>query len=443
MDDSSSDESNPFSSKFEAKSLETTPRSKEQGEAFSTPSNRYSDKYNNSTLAALSGTNTGDYDNVMYTTNPHHITYFDRNFNQKRSQWESPGGKSGGNNMDVGQPGSYSPLAMPPSRPSRASKRHPHYSPSRMEPHLPYSEAKSLEQSYQSPNASQTLDRSAVGSTPNISSLNRSTSDAHLYPELPSHGPYWNRPNQKSNYNSLKRGSDPCLSLPSSSFNSLSNQRPLRLSRSQLGVPPKHVESTRSLSQMPEDETFLRSNVMPDAQFSSKYLPGETPKSKMFLPTVDSTFYTPGKAGNKTDYSTQVRAMWDHQQLPSKQHPVPSPETVTLRDLAMAGNATGGKKIQKSNAGAEVHQNFVQNPGFVAVSPEQKPSRPFGSKGQGERPKKYETVQFLFNQVLDANACLDIFTIRNACFNCSASILFNNIHAMSSWCVIKFNVNCE
>ncbi|RUS78107.1 hypothetical protein EGW08_014115 [Elysia chlorotica] len=405
LDDSSSDESNPFSSKFETKSLESTPRSREQGEAYSTPNVRYSDKYNNSTLAALSGTNTGDYDNVMYTSAPQHITYFDRNFKQKGHLWGNTGGKSAGHSSDsIGQSGSHSPLStVTPSRPSRSSKRHPHYSPSRIEPQSSYSEGKSLEQCYQSPNtshSSHTLERSAAGSTPDIvCSLNRSTSDAHLYPEPPSHGPYWNRPNQKSNFNSLKRGSDPCLSLPSSSFSCVSNQRPLRLSRSQLGAPPRHVESSRSLSQMPEDDIFFKSNLMHQdaAQFPSKYTPGETPRGKMFLPTAESSPYAPATAKSEhtpTDYSTQVRAMWD-QQPPSKHQIVHTPETLTLRDLAMAGNASAGKKMQKTNsAGLEGSQNFVQNPGYVAVSPDQKPHKPFGYKGQGERPHKYETLDF-------------------------------------------------
>ncbi|GFR80594.1 rho GTPase-activating protein 17 [Elysia marginata] len=386
LDDSSSDESNPFSSKFEAKSVESSFH-REQGETPFTNNMHYGERYNDSKLTALSGTNTGDYDNVMYTMNPHHVAYFGSHYSPRGVQSGSSVAKNEGNDMgSFGQPGSSTPSIMPPSRPSRLLKRHPHYSPVRMESQ---SEIKSWEQSYHSPGTSQTLDRSAIGSTPNISSLNRSTSDAHLYPEPPSHGPHWNRPSQKSNFNSLKRGSDPCLSLPSSNFNSLSNQRPLRLSRSQLGAPPKHVESTRSLSQMPEHVPLTGSNIGPDSHFSSKYMSGEsigdTPRSKMFLPTANLYPQVTTKAGNKTaDYSTQVRAMWDSQQSPSRQCPAPSQETiVTLRDLAMSGNTSDSKKVPMNSPGAETyHQNFVQNPGFVAVSPDQKPNRPIGTKGQ-------------------------------------------------------------
>ena len=416
-DDSSSDESNPFSSKFEAKSLENTPKVKKQGEAFSTPNMQYSDRYD-SKLGALSGTNTGDYDNVMYAVNPHHVSFSSSRYNQQGPQRETTVGRIGGNSHtdSYGPSGPQSSTIMPPSRPSRLTKKQSYFTPSRMETHLPFSDAKSMEHSYHSPNASQTLDRTSTGSTPNIScSLNRSTSDAHLYPDPPAHGPYWNRPNQKSNFSSLKRGSDPCLSMPSSNSNSLSNQRPLRLSRSQLGAPPTHVESTRSLSLMPEDVSLLGISPAQDNKFSTSFPGnsiGETPRGAIFLQAEDSPTYSPSsiKAGSHPkDYSTQVRAMWDHQPSALKQPPALGSESVTLRDLAMSGNMStpGGKKIHKSSTGAEGHQSFVQNPGFVAVSPDQKSCRPIGSRGQGEMPQKYQMAQLLFFQILDANACLD------------------------------------
>ncbi|GFO00598.1 rho GTPase-activating protein 17 [Plakobranchus ocellatus] len=378
-EDSSSDESNPFSSKFSEKLYESTPKSKEQlsKEEPSVSATDVQPRSYERKLAAFTGTDTGDYDNILYTLTPHHLKYPESNFNQRRQQ---------GKLDSFGQ----AKTQAPPSRPSRLAKRHPQVAASPLEHNPLYSDEKTKEESCYPSSKYRSLERSAAGPSSYKNPLNRSTSDAHLYLTSPSQNPIWHTPNQKSDFNSLKRGSDPCLALPTSNFNNSSNQRPLKFSRSQLGMPPKLYESATPLSQMSEVHDFTRRSYMPEVQLSSKYGDAypvsDTPRGKSFQSIDEPVVLAQVQGGNNRapDYSMQVRAMWDQpQHLLPKQRAAASPEPVTLRDLAMSGYVHGDK-LQKSGRITQMqHQGSKQiSENLSGLSHEQRVHKPSGTKRQ-------------------------------------------------------------
>lgn len=248
------------------------------------------------------------------------------------------------------------PAPVPPSRPSRMTKRSLPLVSEHSSPYPTFSRTLSQSAFPSSPNSLETMicqpqelqqpnAKYLTGSTPNISLYNRMEDDVYTGYR----GPFWNRPSQKFDFNSLKRGSDPCITPPPpSQFGISSNQKTLKLSRSQLPTPPKPGDIPKSQSppqgEIPKPE---RSQSQP---LMSRSQQGITPVDKSFHQDTYSTAFalTSLGAGSKSsDYLTRVRAMWDdrHQQ----QCPKFGPASEKSYKGAVA-NETNSKGIESSDS---------------------------------------------------------------------------------------------
>ncbi|CAG5117883.1 unnamed protein product, partial [Candidula unifasciata] len=295
-----------------------------QTSASLTPGGRRNGHY-----VPLGATNTGDYDNIMYTISPYNPLYRSGTFT-RGSTFSSVDRRGSADNVLTF--GKQHPAPVPPSRPSRTSKR---TLPLVSEQSSPFSTfARSMSQS-PSPGSQQSVEtepcvpeeprnphaRYFAGSTPNISSLPYSRIEDEGFTGY--HGPLWNRPNQKSDFHSLKRGSDPCIIPPPPQFTIAGGHKSTKLSRSQLGTPPKPGEVSRSPTS-PQSE-MLKSPVDLSLTSRTHHTQDITPVDKSFHQDAYSTAFalTSLGAGSKsTDYLTRVRAMWDdHHQLHTKYGP--------------------------------------------------------------------------------------------------------------------------
>ncbi|XP_059151368.1 rho GTPase-activating protein 17-like isoform X1 [Physella acuta] len=331
-EESSSDETNPFSEKYESKSsLDLECRVEKEkgdpGESLMSGGRR------NGHCVESSSTNTGDYDNIMYTVNPLNPMY--RSSTLSRTHPVAGSDTRRGSADNILNLGKRTSPPLPPSRPSRLSKK---MSPVQSD-HLPgysclsrsesQSSCSDTNQSVCSLNPTmhtphQSKSRFVVGSTPNITSLPGSRMDEETYSGF--QGPLWNRPSQKVNFNTLKRGSDPCITSPPPQFVVSSSQRPLKISRSQLGTPPKPGEAPRC--NLHSQEEVSRSHQAGGSHAGQ----GHSHVDKSFHQDTYSTAFalTSLGAGTKsTDYLTRVRAMWDdrHQQQTPKADSPPPPKT--------------------------------------------------------------------------------------------------------------------
>ncbi|XP_005096119.2 rho GTPase-activating protein 17 [Aplysia californica] len=402
-DDSSLDEYNPFSEKFDAKAAtrsESSPKteSKEKGEKLSSTSGLMlgGRSRGDGHLAAPNSTNTGDYDNIVYTLNPNHPYYNNRCSTLGRSSMLS-GNKSslrGSADNLVNGDKQAGPVPIPPSRPSRQYKR---VSPL-MSESVPRSGSQSPLSSSNSaiyqPSARQPNARYFTGSTPNISllSLAKGEEDPNIgYTGSAS----WNRPNQRpGEYHSLKRGSEPCIVAPPPQFGSQSSsasfshhQRPLQVSRSQLGAAPLQPDSigtgasSTEASQVPRSSSYgdmmttqpgmtksqqSTSHMVPKRDYMASFSAGQVsdpPVDKSFHQDAYSTAFALASLGageTSSDYMTRVRAMWDdrHSQAPPTQSDI-APETYNKNETPARpqfdakrkqGAAVGRKPMSSSSS---------------------------------------------------------------------------------------------
>ncbi|CAL1546433.1 unnamed protein product [Lymnaea stagnalis] len=321
----SSDESCPFSEQIDTSS-EKENIDQEGEDLPSSSCLMYAARHNGSHVAT-SSTNTGDYDNILYTFSTQNP--MSRSSTMSRGYGASKENRRG--SVDNLLPFSKQlPTPVPPSRPSRLTKRQSPKSSeqlsfsgtSRSESQSPHPDTSrsagtlsQLSKGLQQPSS-----RYITGSTPNIASLPYNRMEEETYSGL--QGSLWNRPNQKTNFHTLKRGSDPCIiPPPPPQFNSYSSQRPLKVWRSQLGTPPKPGDIPR-LQPTPQDE-MSRSQPGQGSMATSVSHQVHSPVDKSFHQDTYSTAFaltSLGAGAKSTDYLTQVRAMWDdrHQQQVTK-----------------------------------------------------------------------------------------------------------------------------
>ncbi|KAK0051747.1 rho GTPase-activating protein 44 [Biomphalaria pfeifferi] len=334
-EESSSDESNPFSEKFALKSKTGGESVSEKG-GMGKESDVQRVDLGDRQCDISGSTNTGDYDNILYTINP-------LNPSARCSSMNPTDRRASADNVSAY--GKCLPAPVPPCRPSRPTKKPLPPEKTSCMPSGPRAEVSRSVDTL--PDVAQPSSRYMIGSTPNITALPYHRNEEETYSGLQSQ--FWNRPNQKSNFNSLKRGSDPCIIPPPSQFNNYSTHRPLKLSRAHLGTPPKpgemsrsqpasHAENSRAPYSPPQE--MSQSQPAPYVEKSPYSPPHEmslsqpspilkspanhyNPVDKSFHQDTYNTAFALSSlgAGNKSaDYLTRVRAMWDdrHQQQGAK-----------------------------------------------------------------------------------------------------------------------------
>ena len=340
-EDSSLDEYNPFSDKYNKESekpLESKPSNENKEKDKMTSSGimlGFSVGSCESLAADVSTNNEGDYDNIVYTFSPD-TPYSRYNSNALGRSSTFSVKDNSKKTSDKLSNSSTSAMPIPPSRPSRKFRRINTIENSGTQ--LPLSSSQTTIHMSRE-NESNPKSSYLTGSTPNISLLSLAKGE-----EGPSSPQYttgygaslWTRPNHNPPYHSMKRGSEPCIITYPTQFanSSLMSSYDKSKQRPQFKLPDPTSSSSQNMSRVSKSLSQSQNDVSGASKPRQANPISNTskigaPVDKGFHKDAYSTAFALASLGagdSSTDYLTRVRAMWDDQHSQTAALPNIAPE---------------------------------------------------------------------------------------------------------------------